>query len=124
MRVSSAPCIMTAHISDEKIAAALLAANGNIMNAAKRLKCTRQAIYQRIKNNEIFAAIREESLESRLDLAESQLDKNVKAGDQRAIEFFLKTIGKKRGYAPTLGISGEDGGAILIKVVKVDGNTP
>jgi len=35
---------------------------------------------------------------SRLDQAETMLDKNIKKGDQRAIEFFLKNKGKSRGY--------------------------
>lgn len=117
MRVSSAPCIMI-HISDEKIAEALRRSKGNISNAAKCLKCTRKTIYARVEKNEEFRAILEEGREILVDLAETQLEKNVKAGDQRAIEFTLRSLGKRRGWNPTVTVAGEDGGPIIVKVLK------
>jgi len=36
--------------------------------------------------------------ETRLDTAEKQLDKNIREGNQRAIEYFLTRQGRDRGY--------------------------
>jgi len=46
---------------------------------------------------EVAVAI-EEAQESRLDEAETSLDRNIKNGMQKSIEFFLKNKGKSRGY--------------------------
>ena len=49
-------------------------------------------------------------------MGEHALYKNVKDGDQKAIEFLLSTKGKKRGYSTRHEITGEDGAEIKFNV--------
>ena len=43
-----------------------------------------------------------EAENQRLDQAEMSLDRNIKNGNEKAIEFFLKNKGKSRGYGQNL----------------------
>ncbi len=68
---------------------------------AKRLNCSRQTVHTyRDELQDVRDWIESED-ELLGDVAESQLAKHVKEGDLRAIEFYLTTKQKKRGYAKT-----------------------
>jgi hypothetical protein len=43
--------------------------------------------------------------EQALDKAESMLFRNIEQGDQRAIEFYLRTQGRDRGYGTRVDVS-------------------
>lgn len=57
------------------------------------------------KIDALFQEVREETL----DLAESKLLQNIKAGKTAEIIFYLKCMGKSRGYVERSEISGTDG---------------
>lgn len=57
------------------------------------------------------AAVRE-AKEKMLDFAEGKLVGKIKAGDDTAIIFYLKTQGKARGYVERQEFTGQDGGPI------------
>ena len=71
---------------------------GNVSAACKAVGITRKTYYNWRDADDEFREAADDILESEIDFAESMLRKNVKAGKERSIEFYLKTIGKKRGY--------------------------
>ena len=76
---------------------ALLNSGGIISVVAKRLKCDWHTARKYIDSFDLkqFEINERESL---LDLAESNLIKNIQEQDNTAIIFYLKTQGKNRGY--------------------------
>jgi hypothetical protein len=87
-----------AKITKKNFEEASKSSGGVLAIIAKRLKVSRSAITQFCKKNEWTNEIIEQENESINDLAESKLVENINKGDQRAIEFRLKTKGKHRGY--------------------------
>lgn len=58
----------------------------------------------------------EDERESAIDFAESRLMSGINSGDPESIRFFLRTIGRRRGYGDRMEVSGENGGAIVVKI--------
>lgn len=81
----------------EEIIAAIQKTDGRLTYAAQLLGVGYSTLMVYIKQERVAEAIKELH-ENELDFAEHQLKKNIKRGDQRAIEFLLKTKGKRRGY--------------------------
>lgn len=100
-------------LTTEQIANALEKKAGNVTEAAKALKVTRQGLHKRIAADEELQELVVHLRESLLDVAESQLLKQVKKGNIAAIIFTLKTQGKSRGYVERQEITGANGGAIV-----------
>ena len=65
---------------------------------AKKLGITRQAIAKRIKNSAKLQRARVTAVESNLDLAESELIKNIKLSNLKAVFYYLNNKGQARGY--------------------------
>ena len=86
------------NITSKQIINALYKNGGFYTYAARQLGISRQAIYKRINNNPQIAEVYEDACEETLDLMENELIKLGKKGDLKAIIFYLKTKGKKRGY--------------------------
>ena len=66
-----------------------------------------------------FPSVKEaaqEAKESMLDFAEGKLYANIKAGDNVAILFYLKTQGKARGYIEKTEISNPEGESFKVEV--------
>lgn len=93
-----APRPHSPRVPDEKVIEALQKAGGIIAGAARMLGYTRHALWERIQKSPTLKAAHEESRETNLDIAETQLLKKVQSGDMTGIIFFLKCQGKKRGY--------------------------
>ena len=85
-------------ITNEQLIETLYKNGGLYAHAAKQLGISKQAIHKRIKNDPQIAEAYEDACEETLDLAEHELIKLIKAGNIRAIIFYLKMKGKKRGY--------------------------
>lgn len=85
-------------ISDEQIAEVLLQFSGFQAKVAKFLECSTANISQRIRSSTYLQAIKAECKEKRLDEAESSLFDKVLEGHFQAIQYFLETHGKSRGY--------------------------
>lgn len=84
------------------VIAAIIKTNGMISKAAKILFCDVKTITNRMKENPQINEALEEAEAIRLDRAETMLDRNIKKGNQRAIEFYLLHKGKARGYGQEL----------------------
>jgi len=94
---------------------ALLKTGGMKSRAAKILGCDVGTITNRQKESPAIEAALTEAESRRLDEAETMLDKNIKKGNERAIEFFLSKKGRLRGYGTDS--KDEDDGFDLGKVV-------
>lgn len=97
----------------EELAAALINNNGRIYTTAKVLGISSQAIYERMGNHPELKAIVDDARGYLVDLAESTLETNIKNGDTSAAIWVTKTLGRNRGYAERLEVTGKDGGAII-----------
>jgi len=92
-------------VPDEAIGKALIACKGLQYIAADMLGISDSTVSLRIQQSPYLQQIRDACLQRRLDRAELKLDKLIDVDENLgAICFFLKTIGKIRGYtesAPT-----------------------
>lgn len=82
---------------------------GLILPLAQAYGVTRKTIYDWINKNPEYKRAMEEARENLLDIAESKLLNKVTAGDQRACEFVLRTLGKDRGYVEKVEAAGKIG---------------
>ena len=90
--------VPVAHLSSEKIAEALKASSGVMAEAARRLRISRDTLYERARVDPVVEAARTEAREVFLDLGESQLYRLVKEGNPSAVFFLLRTLGARRGW--------------------------
>ena len=90
--------------TDERIAKALLEAQGLQYIAADMLGINYRHMSERINKSEYLKEIRSFAKEKRLDEAEKNLQELVKEKNSTSILFTLKTIGKSRGYEETTKI--------------------
>lgn len=98
----------------EQVATAITQSRGIIATAAESLGCTRQTVEKYINRYSVVKEACREARESTIDFVESKLLKNIDAGDTTAMIFFLKTIGKSRGYIERQEVTGADGGSIKV----------
>jgi len=84
--------------SVQRIIEVLLRTGGMKSRASKILGCDLGTIGNRMREFPEIANALVEAENQRLDQAEMSLDRNIKNGVQKAIEFFLKNKGKARGY--------------------------
>lgn len=77
---------------------ALEASMGIVSSACAIVNISRQTHYRWLKEDSEYKSAVEALEDVVLDMAETALHKNVKAGDTTAIIFLLKTKGKRRGY--------------------------
>jgi hypothetical protein len=108
--------------TEEEVIKALHKAQGILKSAATALGCTRQTVAAYIARYPAVAEAHKEAKESAIDFVESQLLKNIKKGDTTAAIFFLKTLGRSRGYVDRQEISGPDGNALTVRIVYDDAN--
>lgn len=98
----------------ERVLEALRQTGGNQSAAAAMLGTVRQTINGYVKRYRLEAEIRDIE-EGTKDLAELGLLRKLKAEDWRAIEFYLKTKGKDRGYSTRVEMSGPDGEPVPVR---------
>lgn len=79
----------------------------NISAACKSVRVSRWTFYDYQEKDILFAEKVAEAKEEQIDFVESKLLSNVRAGKEASIIFYLKTIGRKRGYQETLQVSPE-----------------
>jgi len=68
------------------------------VTAACRVVGIGRTVFYKWRKSGRFSQELADAKEERLDIAEACLHRNIQAGDTTAIIFFLKTIGKSRGY--------------------------
>lgn len=80
------------------VAEALTANSGMVYETAEKLGCTHKTIYNYIKRHPTVKIAFDAARGKMLDTAELGLRKAIDSGEQWAITFALRTIGKDRGY--------------------------
>jgi hypothetical protein len=88
-----------------QIVQALHETRGMIYLAAERLGCEADTIYNYAKR---YASVRDAIAKERgktTDIAEHKLYDAITAGDPWAVQFYLKTQGRDRGYVEKLDVS-------------------
>lgn len=81
-----------------EVADAITESKGILASAASRLGCARNTIVNYIERYSTVKAAFDEANETTIDYVESQLLKQITAGQPAATIFFLKTKAKHRGY--------------------------
>jgi len=113
---------MAVKYSTKSIIEALSSLNGMVYLAARKLGCTPQTIYNRMKSS---VAIREACDNARgelIDISEQKLRAAVMNGEPWAVAMVLKTLGKSRGYVERQEVTGANGGAIVVDWDGIDSN--
>jgi predicted transcriptional regulator len=88
------------------VSASLRKHKGNMAAVARSFGVTRQAVTNYVAERPDLKSITVEMRESRIDGAESQLDKAVAKGQAWAISLMLRTQGRSRGYGDHIDVSG------------------
>jgi hypothetical protein len=98
-KVSNVPPIKQERYSAEEVAAALLRSKGLVTVAAQQLGCVPKTVRQYIDRYPTVAAALKEAREGILDMTEARLYQAANEGEQWAVTFVLKNLGKDRGYS-------------------------
>lgn len=85
-------------VNDRQILDAMVAVGGVGKAAASYLGIPHRALLNRIKKNPWLQSELEVVREDRLDFAESKLMQLISEGNVNAITFYLRTVGKDRGF--------------------------
>lgn len=88
-------------LTEKTVLRALEKYKGNQAIAAQALGVTRPAILYWVKKLPKAQAIIENARETLLDVAEGKLALAIQRGEPWAVTFFLKTVGRSRGYSQT-----------------------
>lgn len=89
-------------ITDEMVVQAIKDTFGVVTAAAERLGMARDTLHGWIREEPKYQAALAEAREITLDVAESKLFQAIAAGDMKAITFYLRCFGKRRGYVDSL----------------------
>tara|TARA_R110000787_G_scaffold165742_2_gene278817 strand:- start:38 stop:394 length:357 start_codon:yes stop_codon:yes gene_type:complete len=96
----------------DEIATALEKA-GTVSGAAQILGCNRRTVYTYMKKYPVLEDAIHDARERLLDIAESALMSNIKDKHPSSVFFFLKTMGKNRGYVERIENTGKNGEPIV-----------
>ena len=77
---------------------ALEQSSGLVTHACRLARVCRQSFYRFYNSDAVFRKRADACMDQRLDEAEAQLQRNIRAGKEASLIFFLKCRGKKRGY--------------------------
>lgn len=77
-----------------------------ITAACEQTGIPRRTYYDWMKYDQEFKSKVEEVEEMQIEFAETQLLKKIKEGSEKAIIFFLRTKGRKKGYGENLSVDG------------------
>ena len=103
--------------SATEVAQALIDTKGMVYIAAQRLGCTVETIRLYCKRYPSVQAARDAQRGIMVDTAELKLWQSIQNGEPWGIAFALKTIGKDRGYVERHEQTGENGQAMVLRVV-------
>lgn len=95
--------------TNEQVKEALEATRGMITQAAIKLGCNPQTVYNYVNASPELQAALVMEREKMGDIAELALFKKIMTGEHWAISFYLATQHKKRGYVQRQEVSGPDG---------------
>jgi hypothetical protein len=104
--------------STEEIIRAIESAHGGIFIAAEKIGCSYKTIERRAKEVQAVRDAIEKWRGRRVDVAELALDRALANGEAWAVMFVARTLGKRRGYVERQEVTGEDGGAVTLKILR------
>lgn len=104
--------------TEAQYAAAIKKARGLLSAAAEALGVDRRTVYRAIERWPDLQAVVEEARERMTDLAEASLYQKVTAGEPWAVQFYLKTQGKHRGYVERTEFAGVGDQPITVNVTR------
>ena len=93
----------------KKVLEALEKSFGVVTTACKAVSVSRTQFYQWLKDDAEFKKQVDDINNIALDMAESQLHKQIINGNTSATIFYLKTKGKNRGYVERQELTGFEG---------------
>ena len=108
-------------VTDEMLKHAIMKNAGivkGIIDSLKKdygIEVTRNCIYKRKSTSKEIADCFTEAEEQVIDIAENRLVTAINEGDLKAIIFYLKTKGKKRGYSERQELTGAEGAPIQME---------
>src|SRR5262245_45032166 len=82
-----------------EVAEALRASRGLAAVAARRLGCSRSTVFNYVDRYPRAAEALTDARELQLDLTEAKLFQAIDGGELAAITFYLRTVGRHRGYS-------------------------
>ena len=85
---------------------------GVVMAASKKTGISRATHYHWYKTDPEYKSNIDDIKEDAIDFVESSLFEQIKDGNTTATIFYLKTIGKERGYVERQEYTGKNGGPI------------
>lgn len=105
----------------DAVSKAIFEAGGIITGAAKKLGCDRSTVASYVKRYKVCNQAQHDGKERMIDFAESILFKNIEAGKEASVFFYLKTQAKHRGYIERSEheVTGKGGGAVVINLVPI-----
>lgn len=104
----------------EQYREAILRAKGMLTIAARMLDVSPQCMYAMVGRHPELQEARDEAREKMTDFAELKLYERMEAGDAWAINLYLKTQGRKRGYVEQVDHGNAGGEPFRIEVVARD----
>lgn len=102
--------------SDWAIGQILARHAGLIGPTADTLGVHRDTLYKRVSESPTLQQARVTAIETVKDMAEGNVYRGIQNGDQKDTHFFLRTMGRDRGYVTSSEVSGPDGGEIKIVI--------
>lgn len=102
----------------EEIEAALIKSKGIMTAAGESLGVSRSTVSERVRRSERLQKVIDNQRKVVGDFAESKLYTHIKEGNLTAIIFYLKTLGRDRGYIERHEATGIGGGPIEIKTIE------
>lgn len=93
---------------------------GNISLVSRKLGIDRKTVCRYIDSFPEVKAAFEQEREAAIDFTESRLMQGINSGDLESIRFFLRTIGRRRGYGDRMEVTGQNGGAIIVQMTADD----
>lgn len=93
----------------KKMIEALVKSKGNVTNASKSIGIAPKTHYEWVKNDDEYKEEVDGVLDIAIDYVENKLFERIEDGDTTATIFYLKTIGKRRGYIERSEVTGKEG---------------
>lgn len=90
--------------SQKQVAEAIRATRGLTTLAARRLGCDRSTVDNYCARYPAVRAAQDEARSQQLDITEAKLFAAIDAGELPAILFYLRTVGRRRGYGDRLEV--------------------
>lgn len=111
-------------VTKESLLKAIISSKGIVTNICKGLQISRQAFYERVNKDEELLEALQDSREEIIDFAETKLIELIRNGNASAIFFYLKTVGKDRGYIEKQEIDQNNRTVNIIEVPAIDALEP